>query len=480
MGAHRYYLHLLLIAMLLATQISLPAQLCTGSLGDPVVKIDFGNGSGTGGYVPTNAYQYSNSGCPNDGYYTIATSIPVCWGGVWHTPVSDHTGGGAFLLVNATFTPGDFFVSRVSGLCPGTTYEFAAWMMNVIKGGGIRPNVTFRIEDVSGNVLQSYNTGDVPNTALPEWRQYGFFFTTSNSATEVVLRMTNNAPGGIGNDIAMDDITFRPCGPTVNSTIVGYGDSAAACVEQPNTYSMTAAVSAGYNNPLYQWEVSDDGGRNWTNITGATTLSYTRPSSAPGNYLYRVAVAESVNGNRASCNVHSNLLKVTVHPPPIVNAGPDRTSLSGNTITLNASVTGDQPTYVWRPSVFLSDSVSLTPTLTPLNDQVYTLYATSKYGCRAQDEMMVRVANDIYVPNAFTPNNDGLNDYWRIPFLDPGLDATVRVVNRYGQVVYQVTADNVNWDGKWKGVDQPAGTYVYQVTFKDGRPVMKGTVMLIR
>lgn len=480
MATHRQYLRLFFVLLLLAGQISLPAQLCTGSLGDPVVKIDFGNGNGTGGYVPTNAYQYTGSGCPNDGYYTIATTIPVCWGGVWHTPVADHTGGGAFLLVNATFEPGDFFVSKVSGLCPGTTYEFAAWMMNVIKGGGIRPNVTFRIEDVGGNILQSFSTGDIPNTVQPEWRQYGFFFTTNPAATEVVLRMTNNAPGGIGNDIALDDITFRPCGPTVASTIVGYGDSAGACVEQPNTYTMTAAVSAGYSNPIFQWQVSNDAGTNWNNIAGATGLSYTRPSSVPGDYLYRLAVAEAVNGNRASCNVHSNALKVIVHPPPMVNAGPDRTSLSGNTITLNASVTGDQPTYVWRPSVFLSDSVSLTPNLTPLNDQVYTLYATSKYGCRAQDEMMVRVANDIYVPNAFTPNNDGLNDYWRIPFLDPGLGGTVRVFNRYGQVVYQVTADNVNWDGKWKGVEQPAGTYVYQVTFTSGRPTMKGTLALIR
>ena len=108
------------------------AQLCTGSLGDPAVNITFGNGSGDNtGYSPTNAYTFTNSTCPQDGFYTIATQTSNCFGNTWHTIPTDHTGGGAFMLVNASFEPGDFFVSTVSDLCPNTTYEFASWIMNV-------------------------------------------------------------------------------------------------------------------------------------------------------------------------------------------------------------------------------------------------------------------------------------------------------------------------------------------------------------
>jgi hypothetical protein len=108
----------------------------------------------------------------------------------------DHTGNGAFMLVNASYNPSDFFVTTVTDLCPNTTYEFAAWIMNVlVPRNGIKPNITFSIETPSGTVLQQYMTGDVPETSSPVWRQYGFFFSTPTNNAVIVLRMTNNAPG---------------------------------------------------------------------------------------------------------------------------------------------------------------------------------------------------------------------------------------------------------------------------------------------
>jgi gliding motility-associated-like protein len=292
--------------------------------------------------------------------------------------------------------------------------------------------------------------------------------------------MTNNAPGGIGNDLALDDITFRPCGPYITSTIVGYGDSVAVCEGQPNVYSLSSVVSSGFNSPVHQWQVSKDNGKSWSNIPGATGLTYTRPSSVAGRYLYRLSVSEQAAGGRAECSVQSNVLLVDIQAPPAVNAGPDRTVLNGNAVVLQGSVSGNNATYVWRPPIFLSDTTVLDPTARPTQDQQYTLHAISALGCSSKDDMLIRVANGIYVPNAFTPNKDGVNDHWRIPFLDPGLEATVRVYNRYGAVVYEVIADNVDWDGTYRGKLQASGTYVYNITFKDGRSPMKGTITLIR
>ncbi|MEO8712855.1 MAG: hypothetical protein ABI405_12060, partial [Parafilimonas sp.] len=134
--------------------VSAKAQLCNGSLGDPVVDINFGaSGSGNTGYTPTNAYTYTSSTCPNDGYYTITKNTSGCFGNAWHTINSDHTGNGAFMLVNASYEPGDFFVTTVTNLCPNTNYQFSAWLMNVLNRTGIRPNITFSVEAADGTVL---------------------------------------------------------------------------------------------------------------------------------------------------------------------------------------------------------------------------------------------------------------------------------------------------------------------------------------
>ena len=111
------------------------AQICNGSLGDPVVKLTFDPATTVGGssYVPPSAYTYTTSSCPNDGYYTITNFTTGCFGNSWLTVSEDHTGGGNFMLVNASFEPGDFFIGTVSDLCPNTTYEFSAWVLNVMQ-----------------------------------------------------------------------------------------------------------------------------------------------------------------------------------------------------------------------------------------------------------------------------------------------------------------------------------------------------------
>ncbi len=73
------------------------------------------------------------------------------------------------------------------------------WQSFACGGKGIKPNITFNIETPSGKVLQSYSTGDIPENL--GWKQYGFFFATTVDINSVILRMTNNAPGGCGNDI---------------------------------------------------------------------------------------------------------------------------------------------------------------------------------------------------------------------------------------------------------------------------------------
>ncbi|MFN8291089.1 MAG: T9SS type B sorting domain-containing protein [Chitinophagaceae bacterium] len=463
--------------------VTVAAQLCTGSLGDPVVNIPFGSGTNTSGFSAP-GYTYTTSTCPNDGYYTIVSSTSECFNGSWHTVTGDHTGGGYFMLVNASNNPGDFFVTRITGLCPNTTYEFSAWVLNVLHrtaGDGIMPNITFRIETFSGAVLGSYNSGDIPQTPAPVWNQYGFYFTTSAGNTDVIIRMTNNAPGGIGNDLALDDITFRPCGPSLNSYITsGTSDHIDVCEMNQEIYDFDATLSQGFLLPVFQWQVSTDSGKTWNDIPGQTHLKYQRKPGAAGDYWYRLTVAEAGGGSIPGCRIASNILKINVHPKPAVNAGPDRIVVKGNSITLQASVSGENPVYNWAPPIFLSSDTALHPALSPLYDISYLLTAVSSFGCGNEDQVNIKVVNGIFVPTAFTPNNDGRNDTWRIPYLDVSLGPDVKVFNRSGQLVYHVTGAEVNWDGTIRGVLQPAGVYVYEIRFKEGTKDMKGTVTLIR
>jgi gliding motility-associated-like protein len=475
-----FFLRSLLLLVAAASSFSIHAQLCNGSLGDPAVNITFGSGS-TSGYTPPGGYIYTSSSCPNDGYYTITAASSGCFNNSWHT-VSDHTGNGNFMLVNASIDPSDFFLATVSDLCPNTTYEFASWINNVmIPPNSNKPNITFKIETPSGVVLAQFNTGDVAVTSVPVWVQYGFYFTTPAANAVIVLRMTNNAPGGYGNDLALDDITFRPCGPLITAGIVGNtSDTVDVCEGNSNTYTFNSAVSSGYLSPVYQWQLSTDKGVTWNDIAGATAISYQHLPASAGNYWYRLAVTEASAAGLKSCRISSNGVVINVHAKPIVNAGPNRIMLTGSTVTLAGQAQGEEIVFSWSPNEDISDINVLTPVVSPVADINYKLSAISAFGCSSEDEVLVKVVTGIYIPNAFTPNGDGKNDRWEIPFLDPAFEATVSVFNRWGQLVYHSASDVVSWDGKINGVSQGSGAYVYVVTFKASKLKLKGTVMLIK
>ena len=479
---HRFFLlRTLLLLIPVTVSLCVEAQLCNGSLGDPAVNITFGQGGSTTNYTPPGSYIYTSSSCPDDGFYTITTGTAHCFGGNWHTVTSDHTGNGSFMLVNASFAPGDFFLTTVTDLCPNTTYEFAAWIMNVLNHSGIKPNITFRIETPGGMILGEFQTGDINTTPEPLWIQYGFYFTTPADNAVIVLRMTNNAPGGNGNDLALDDITFRPCGPLITANIVGNtSDTVNVCEGNTDIYSFNATVSSGFISPVYHWQLSTDKGITWNDIPGANTTFYTRQPTDAGSYWYRLSVVEASAAGVSACRISSNDVIINIHAKPIVDAGPDRFVIAGNSATLNGKAEGEGLVYSWSPDKYISDIKELHPVISPVSDISYILSARSAFACSSEDTVLVKVVTGLYIPNAFTPNGDGKNDRWTIPFLDPGYDANVSVFNRYGQLVYHAVGEIVSWDGKLNGVMQASGVYVYVVTFNGSKLKLKGTLMLIR
>lgn len=308
------------------------AQLCAGSLGDPTVHITFGAGDNPGPALSSSvtSYSYVSKDCPDDGQYTLVNNSFDCFNQSWHVIPADHTPNelrGYFMLVNASANPGDFYVNTVNGLCPNTTYEFAVWVMNVLKftacnGDGIDPNLTFKIETTTGTLLATYNSNDIAKTQTPSWRQLGLFFTTPPGTTSVVCRITNNNAGGCGNDLALDDITLSPCGPRVTSKVnTNNSDYIDACVNANTSFPLSSSISAGFQSPAVQWQKSVDNGITWTDIPGATNPNYTTPpSTTPGSVKYRMIIAEAANFGSPNCRIAANPVTINITPLPFVQA----------------------------------------------------------------------------------------------------------------------------------------------------------------
>jgi len=388
-------LFLLGVCLLFALKVN--AQTCTGSLGDPVINQTFGAGQNPGPALGSGitTMTYTTNNCPNDGQYTIANSLTGsgnCHTDTWHNVTADHTGNpnGYMMIVNASEQASVFFTQTASGLCPNTTYEFSSYILNLItrhasiSPGVSEPNITFSITTTSGQVLAIDSTGTIPNYDSPVWTKYGTYFTTPANVTDVIVTMRNNAPGGNGNDLILDDIAFRPCGPVIQTgfgSVTGPMDEE-ICQGNNANYLLTATVTGG-NNPAYQWQ-SNFNGNGWVDIAGQTTDSLFTGfvNAAPGSYQYRLGVDNGSNISSAQCRAYSPPLSVNVNPLPVVPAIAQQTVCEGNMLELTASGGAN---YVWSgPNLPpTSQNPLIIANVTTANAGTYMVQVTSASGCAA-------------------------------------------------------------------------------------------------
>ncbi|MBK5269747.1 MAG: T9SS type A sorting domain-containing protein, partial [Bacteroidia bacterium] len=192
------------------------------------------------------------------------------------------------------------FQTNISGLCPETYYEVSAWIKNICSkcgcdsngvgatGGGyiptasgdssgVRPNLAFQI-----NSIDYYTTGDLvyqglgstqaATDTLNKWVKKAFVYKTQPNETSFAVSFRNNAPGGGGNDWAIDDIGIRTCEPTMK-----YSPSLIPSVCNANTLTLYDTIKSTYNNyTTYKWQRSTNGGATWADITG--TLGPSSPT----------------------------------------------------------------------------------------------------------------------------------------------------------------------------------------------------------
>lgn len=383
-----------------------PAQLCTGSFGDPVVNITFGNYASATGPLKTGVtnLNYLPTGCPIDGNYTITDATTGCWGSSWHTISRDHTGdyGGRFMLINASFTPDDFYVDTVKGLCRNTIYQFSAWITNVLSNrncGGPNtsiPNLTFKIETVTGTVLATYKTGDIQEETSVVWKEYGFVFQPDINTSAVVLRISNNAPGNCGNDLALDDIQFRPCGPNLTPAVANdVTFKAPVCELEQKTYLLKSNIGTGFADPQVQWQISNNLSLSWSDIPGAVQAEYLRNPTPKGNYRYRMLVTEKVNTGMAGCTIISPYIDIDVLEQDVLPAGVDTLLACSNFNAILTAPVFPGAIYNWQGPAGFS-SIQQQPEIQKIQPQQagkYTLKLFNRMGCPAYDTLWVKVLN---------------------------------------------------------------------------------------
>jgi gliding motility-associated-like protein len=164
-------------------------------------------------------------------------------------------------------------------------------------------------------------------------------------------------------------------------------------------------------------------------------------------------------------------------------ASPDQTIDEGQSVQLNVS--GGGTVFNWQPPTWLNNSNISNPKATPLDNVRYIVTARNEANCTDVDTVNIKInfKSHIFIPSAFTPNNDGLND-----ILKPVLSLQYKlqsfsVYNRWGQIVFTTANYGSGWNGKTNNVMQPAGVYIWMLraTDRDDQPInRKGTFVLIR
>ncbi|WP_179009274.1 T9SS type B sorting domain-containing protein [Winogradskyella forsetii] len=297
---------------------------CQGNSGDPIFTETFGTGTqNTSLPAGTTTYNYANNQNPEDGFYTVSsTSNYFDW-----FNINDHTpndSNGRMLIVNSSFSDGEFYKTTINGLCENTTYEFSSWLINLTPpngfcgAGAIPINVSFEIWDNTDTLqLASGTTGNIFGTTATAWNQYALVFQTVGQ-TSVILKMINNADGGCGNDLAIDDIVFKTCGDLIGTADSNTNDSVEICSTQtPYSDTITAIPDfTVFNNHFYQWQESSDG-VNWSDVAGENNVSISISGITTTTY-YRAKVAEfAANLDNSDCLTFSDTYQILVSPSPV-------------------------------------------------------------------------------------------------------------------------------------------------------------------
>ncbi len=172
--------------------------------------------------------------------------------------------------------------------------------------------------------------------------------------------------------------------------------------------------------------------------------------------------------------VISDTINVIIKPSPFVNIGPDTVVCIKTPVELDAGNAGAG--FLWNTGAILQK-------ITVTKPGTYRVKVTVN-GCSASDTAEVDLGDcEFFIPNAFTPNGDGINDDFGLTGAANYSPFSFSIYNRWGQTVFRAVSSTARWDGRFKGLDMPAGAYPWIIDYrnKKGIPIkLSGVVLLVR
>lgn len=370
------------------------------------------------------------------------------------------TGQAAIITVNSRSTGGN--------LSPAST--------NICQGEATRP--TLQLNASNGNVVSWQSSTDNINwtnlAAAGQQQSYqpGVIATTTHYRV-IVKSGVCPADTSLTASIHYFPTPIAAAAFLPDSASICYGKSAAF------TASITTGTSYTWSNP----SIVLASGNGTVPVLPYTIAGTVTPASS-------TALLLSVY-NAGCPNAFTARLPVHVAPKISVFAGNDTSVVIGQPLQLQASSNSAEANiFSWTPVSYLNNAGIANPVATFTSsspDQItYVATASTPAGCSGSDNITVKIfktAADIFMPNAFTPNADGLNDVIMPVCVGITRLNYFRVFNRWGQLIFSTTSMGRGWDGMVGGQPQSSGNFVYMVQGVDytGRMITKkGNILLVR
>ena len=309
------------------------------------------------------------------------------------------------------------------------------------------------------------------NTSSGISLSYNWYFGDGNTIN--TTNATHVYPNSGTYNVMLVVTNYVPCNDTVIKTLAV--DSMSAISIQVSDSVLCAGHDVTFTG-LY----SDIGntGLIWTFSDGGivkNTNPVMRSFNAAGVFTV------SVEAFYRACPDTGASRQVVVFAYPEINLGPDTNICIGSSaITLADNINAGNPaaSWLWNNDATASSILVSAP-------GVY--YATVKVdGCEATDSVTVTNGCYLDIPNAFTPNGDGVNDFFLPrPTLGKGLATfTMNIYNRWGELIFQTNnVEGRGWDGRFNDIMQPEGVFIYVIdaTFIDGeKEHHQGNVTLLK
>ena len=226
------------------------------------------------------------------------------------------------------------------------------------------------------------------------------------------------------------------------------------------------ATGATEENERYRWYEAEDSATPLAENEGPfTTPNLTETTT------YYVALTDGVcEGERVPVTVTIEAPEAQITPAEVVIQYGESVQLQGN----------GGVKYQWSPSTGLDNDTIANPVASPGDNVTYTLTVTTEGGCQASVSVPIIVQRALTVPNAITPDDDGVNDTWVIEHLERFPGNHVRIFNRAGSLLFATNNYDQSWRGTYQGKELPQDTYFYVISRNDGHNPQRGTISIIR